>query len=329
MASHARSEPSKPATTPPRRPGSANGLAADMSHLEARGARRNGARRRRWGRTSNASAPVVVLQVTVCTPTPAVHGRNPCPGETLQRRKVGDPLRGRLTVTSWVVCGTDKMIVRGDYGRAPAGAERLVLGHESLARVREAPQAVAFARETSLPVWCAGVILSPVEPAPRASSTCAATANTPSTASERVLVTGAGPIGLLTAMLGVQRGLDVHVLDRVSDGPKPRLVREFGATYHHEESETLAARLPPDVVVEATGAGKVVVDVLGGTAPYGIVCLTGVSTGARVLRFDAGAVIRELVLENDAVIGSVNANLRTTGRLRRRWPAPTPAGSAA
>ena len=37
----------------------------------------------------------------------------------------------------------------------------------------------------------------------------------------RVLVTGAGPIGLLAAMMGVQRGLDVHVLDVVTEGPKP------------------------------------------------------------------------------------------------------------
>jgi Glucose dehydrogenase C-terminus len=36
-----------------------------------------------------------------------------------------------------------------------------------------------------------------------------------------VLITGAGPIGLLAALLGKQRGLDVHVLDRVDSGPKP------------------------------------------------------------------------------------------------------------
>jgi glucose 1-dehydrogenase len=34
------------------------------------------------------------------------------------------------------VCGTDKEIAHGDYGWAPAGHERLVLGHESLGRVR-------------------------------------------------------------------------------------------------------------------------------------------------------------------------------------------------
>ena len=39
----------------------------------------------------------------------------------------------------------------------------------------------------------------------------------------RVLVTGAGPIGMLAALIGVQHGLEVHVLDRVTEGAKPRL----------------------------------------------------------------------------------------------------------
>ncbi|HEX8200879.1 MAG TPA: alcohol dehydrogenase catalytic domain-containing protein, partial [Isosphaeraceae bacterium] len=37
------------------------------------------------------------------------------------------------------VCGTDIEIVEGKYGWAPPGKERLILGHESLGRVREAP----------------------------------------------------------------------------------------------------------------------------------------------------------------------------------------------
>ena len=37
------------------------------------------------------------------------------------------------------VCGTDREIIGGDYGWAPPGSERLVLGHESLGRVLEAP----------------------------------------------------------------------------------------------------------------------------------------------------------------------------------------------
>jgi threonine dehydrogenase-like Zn-dependent dehydrogenase len=124
------------------------------------------------------------------------------------------------------------------------------------------------------------------------------------------LVTGAGPIGLLAALLAVQQGLDTHVLDRVTDGPKPKLVSELGATYHHTDIDDVASRLQPDVVIEATGAGPLVFGAIANTGSYGIVCLTGVSPTGRKLQVDAGAVNRELVLENDAVVGSVNANLR-------------------
>ena len=126
----------------------------------------------------------------------------------------------------------------------------------------------------------------------------------------RVLVTGAGPIGLLAALLGVQQGLDVHVLDRVTEGPKPRLVESLGATYHHEPVDEVAGRLQPEVVIEATGATRVVFDAMANTASYGIVCLTGVSPAGRTLSVDAGTINLELVLENDAVVGSVNANHR-------------------
>lgn len=127
---------------------------------------------------------------------------------------------------------------------------------------------------------------------------------------ETVLVTGAGPIGLLAAMIGVQRGLDVHVLDRVTDGPKPGLVRDLGARYHTTSIEEIATHARPDVVIEATGVGRLVFDAMAATGPYGIVCLTGVSTKGRTLEIDASGMNREIVLENDAVVGSVNANLR-------------------
>src|SRR5260370_928458 len=72
------------------------------------------------------------------------------------------------------------------------------------------------------------------------------------------LITGAGPVGLLAALLGRQRGLDVHVLDQVTDGPKPALVRDLGATYH--SGSVLDTKLAPDVVIEATGVAQVVFD---------------------------------------------------------------------
>jgi threonine dehydrogenase-like Zn-dependent dehydrogenase len=127
---------------------------------------------------------------------------------------------------------------------------------------------------------------------------------------KRALVTGAGPIGLLAALIGVQQGLDVHVLDRVTDGPKPRLVEQLGATYHHEDADEVAGKLEPDVVIEATGAGGLVFSAIRNTASFGVVCLTGVSPSGRKIAVDAGSVNREIVLENDVVVGSVNANLR-------------------
>jgi glucose 1-dehydrogenase len=42
------------------------------------------------------------------------------------------------------------------------------------------------------------------------------------------LVTGAGPIGLFAVLFGVQRGREVHVLDRTTSGPKAQLVADLG-----------------------------------------------------------------------------------------------------
>ncbi|MCZ9338646.1 theronine dehydrogenase, partial [Streptomyces sp. TRM76130] len=61
-------------------------------------------------------------------------------------------------------------------------------------------------------------------------------------------------------------------------------------------------------IVEATGADALVLASLTGTASYGVVCLTGVSPAGRRIGVDAGGVNREIVLQNDAVVGSVNAN---------------------
>jgi threonine dehydrogenase-like Zn-dependent dehydrogenase len=125
---------------------------------------------------------------------------------------------------------------------------------------------------------------------------------------KRVLVTGAGPIGLLAALLGVLRGLEVHVLDRVVDGPKPALVKALGATYHTGTVRDVGREA--DIVVECTGVDQLVWDAVAQASPGSIVCLTGVSTGGRTLGVDFGALNRELVLENNVVFGTVNANRR-------------------
>jgi len=125
---------------------------------------------------------------------------------------------------------------------------------------------------------------------------------------QRVLVTGAGPIGLLAALLGVQRGLEVHVLDRTQDGPKPALVRDLGAAYHVGKVDDLCRE--SDIVLECTGAADVIFAAIYSARPNGIICLAGVSSGGAIAAVDVGAVNRELVMENNVVFGSVNANRR-------------------
>jgi threonine dehydrogenase-like Zn-dependent dehydrogenase len=122
-----------------------------------------------------------------------------------------------------------------------------------------------------------------------------------------LLVTGAGPVGLLAALIGAQRGLDVHVLDNRESEEKRLIVRELGGTFHLGEPSDLNG-LEPDIVMECTGAPIVVRDVLGHTASSGNVCLVGVSAPGHAFDLDIGLLNRTMVLGNDTVFGSVNAN---------------------
>jgi threonine dehydrogenase-like Zn-dependent dehydrogenase len=212
---------------------------------------------------------------------------------------VGEPRPGEgpLLVEGLAVglCGTDTEIIGGGYGAAPPGEQVLVLGHENLGRVQQAPPDSGFSAGDLV----VGIVRRPdPEPCPA----CAAGEW------DMCRLIGAGPVGLLAALLGVQRGLRVHVFDRVTDGRKPVLVRSLGATYHHDSLP--ASGLRPDVVVECTGAPQAVVDVLTHTGIDAIVCLTGVSAVGSVLPLDVGGLNREAVLGNDVIFGTVNANKR-------------------
>ncbi len=263
------------------------------------------------------------------------------------------------------VCGTDKEIADGEYGSAPPGRERLVLGHESLGRVVEAPEGAGFSpgdlvvgvvrrpdpepcgacargewdmcrngrytehgikdvdgfaserwvveadRAVRLDAALAdvGMLLEPTSVVAKAWEQVDRVGGRAWFEPRTVLVTGAGPIGLLAALVGAQRGLDVHVLDRSTEGPKPELVRALGAGYHTEDLATVSDAVRPDVLIEATGAPPVITAALTATRPYGVTVLTGVTTPGRTVPLDVGAANREIVLENDAIVGSVNANM--------------------
>jgi len=139
-----------------------------------------------------------------------------------------------------------------------------------------------------------------------------------------VLVTGAGPVGLLAAMVGQQRGLEVHVFDRAHDGPKPDLARALGTTYHSGAIENVPGDF--DVILECTGAPPVIAGVLARSAADGVVCLLGVSVAGGVQSVDLGELNREVVLDNRVIFGSVNANRRhyeaaiaALGNANRAW----------
>ena len=122
------------------------------------------------------------------------------------------------------------------------------------------------------------------------------------------LVTGAGPIGLLAALLGRLRGLEIHVLDRMASGPKPELVRALGATYH--TGAVADVGFEPDVIVECTGVGQVITEAIRAIGSGGIVCLTGVGSGGPASGLTTADVAADVVLRNNVIVGSVNANKR-------------------
>jgi glucose 1-dehydrogenase len=100
-----------------------------------------------------------------------------------------------------------------------------------------------------------------------------------------VLVTGAGPIVLLAALIAKQVGGDVHVLDRATGGRKPALVEALGATYHTGPVSELGLR--SDIFVECTGVAPLIRAAAESVAPGGIICRT-VRDPARVARCRCG-----------------------------------------
>ena len=138
-----------------------------------------------------------------------------------------------------------------------------------------------------------------------------------------VLITGAGPIGLLAAGVVSLGGYEIHVLDRVKTGLKPDLVHALGATYH--SGSVLEIGFEPDIIVECTGVGAVIAESVQKVGAGGVVCLTGVGTGGIAPRATADYAAAA-VLKNNVIVGSVNANKRhwykandRLGRLDRKW----------
>lgn len=122
----------------------------------------------------------------------------------------------------------------------------------------------------------------------------------------KALITGAGPIGLLAALFGVLRGIEVHLYDHNDHGPKPGLAKSLGAVYHSGGITGLPRDF--DVVIESTGKGTIAFETIERAGLNGVTCLLSVSSTGECDDIDVGSLNRDIVLGNRVVFGSVNAN---------------------
>ncbi|MFL5859266.1 MAG: glucose 1-dehydrogenase [Solirubrobacteraceae bacterium] len=264
------------------------------------------------------------------------------------------------------VCGTDREIAEGGYGEPPPGDSKLIIGHEGLGEVLEAPAASDFRAGDLVvgivrrpdPVPCPacaagqwdmcrndqfaergivrrhgygseqwrvepefalaipprlgelGVLLEPTSVLAKAWDQVDRISQRAFFLGGRALVTGAGPIGLLACLLGVQRGYEVYVVDLATEGPKRDLVEALGAHYHAGEAADIDADV--DVVIECTGLGAVGRSAAQRVVSGGIICLTGIMNVEPQFDVDATTMNRNAVLRNLVLFGTVNAG-------RRHW----------
>jgi threonine dehydrogenase-like Zn-dependent dehydrogenase len=129
------------------------------------------------------------------------------------------------------------------------------------------------------------------------------------------LALGAGPIGLLAAAVMRLRGLRTVVIGREDAADRrARIARRLGAEYLSVANRTLDDVVreigAPDLVMEATGSAQVVFDATTILNRNGVLCLLSVTGGDRLHPEPIDRINQRLVLGNQAVFGSVNANAR-------------------
>jgi threonine dehydrogenase-like Zn-dependent dehydrogenase len=146
------------------------------------------------------------------------------------------------------------------------------------------------------------------------------------------LVLGAGPVGLLGAMTLTLAGFRTFVYSRERP-PSPRtdLVGAVDATYVSSQSSSfpdLVAQIGNvDLIYEAVGHAHFALDALQILGQNGIYIVTGVPGIQGPMQVDSARIMRDMVLKNQVVLGTVNAGpiafadaLRDLGSFALRWP---------
>jgi threonine dehydrogenase-like Zn-dependent dehydrogenase len=146
------------------------------------------------------------------------------------------------------------------------------------------------------------------------------------------LVLGAGPVGLLGAMALTIAGFEVTVYSRSGQHEeKNDIVSAIGAQYIAAETHSVADMAksvgPIDVVYEAIGASGVAFEVIKHLGPNGVFIFTGVPGHNGPIEVDTDYIMRDVVLNNQVILGSVNAPpqsfqaaIRDLGTFAQKWP---------
>ncbi len=148
----------------------------------------------------------------------------------------------------------------------------------------------------------------------------------------KAVVLGAGPVGLLGTMALAAAEFDVYVYSRETvPNPKSQIVQAIGGRYISAQTDSIAQLADRvgniDVIYEATGASSVSFEMLKVLGTNGIFVFTGVPGRKAPIEVDTDLIMRDLVLKNQAVFGTVNAGretfedaIRDLGVFMHRWP---------
>ncbi len=314
---------------------------------------------------------------------------------------LSSPTDALLRVLEVGVCGTDREICSFSYGAPSPGAERLIVGHESLAevvdvgprvnRVRKGDLVVTMVRRPCARADClacragrqdfcytgeftergingrdgfltelvvddqeyltvvptqlrdVAVLTEPLTIAEKAlSQVWRIQQRLPWVLPDRpmsergrgrrALVLGAGPVGFLGALVLAAAGFETTVYSRAS-GPhrKAELAESFGARFLAAETHTLEQAVGAvgdiDLVYEATGASRISFEMLRLLGVNGVFVFTGVPGRKAPVEVDTDLIMRDMVLKNQVVLGTVNAGreayegaIRDLGTFVTRWP---------
>jgi threonine dehydrogenase-like Zn-dependent dehydrogenase len=206
------------------------------------------------------------------------------------------------------MCLTGRYRERGIWGMDGYQAERVVDAQQYVVRVPDTLEGIGVLTEPL------SVAEKAIDEAVRIQSSRLPRTTAPEwLRGRRCLVAGLGPIGLLAAMALTLRGAKVFGIDIVDAGsPRPGWLQHIGGTYVD------ARQVPPDkvegtlgdmeLILEATGVPALEFNLLDSLGVNGVYVLTGIPGGSRPLQVQGAELIRRLVLDNQVMVGSVNAS---------------------